>query len=81
MSQAWWVTGTRRTLLLLACVGAVMVASCVAYSASPLAGVEGSRGRNASVTIQTFQFRPTPIEVRAATRVTWTNQDDILHKR
>jgi plastocyanin len=31
------------------------------------------------VIIQTFQFRPTPIEVPVGMRVTWTNQDDILH--
>jgi plastocyanin len=32
-----------------------------------------------SVTIQTFQFKPTPIEVPAGTRVSFTNQDDITH--
>ena len=31
------------------------------------------------VTIQTFQFNPTPIEVAAGTRVSFTNQDDITH--
>ena len=32
-----------------------------------------------SVTIQTFQFKPTPIEVPAGTKVTFTSQDDIAH--
>src|SRR5262245_8591594 len=32
-----------------------------------------------SVTIQTFQFKPTPIDVPAGTRVSFTNQDDITH--
>ena len=32
-----------------------------------------------SVTIHTFQFSPTPLEVQAGTRVTWMNQDDITH--
>jgi plastocyanin len=32
-----------------------------------------------SVTIQTFQFKPTPIEVPAGSKVTFTNQDDITH--
>jgi len=36
-------------------------------------------GTEQSVTIQTFQFKPTPIEVPAGTRVSFTNQDDITH--
>ncbi len=31
------------------------------------------------VTVQTFQFKPTPIEVAAGSKVTFTNQDDITH--
>lgn len=31
------------------------------------------------VTVQLFQFRPGLVEVRAGTRLTWTNQDDITH--
>ena len=38
-----------------------------------------SAGDPAAVTIKTFQFTPTPLEVKAGTRVTWTNQDDIGH--
>src|SRR5215813_12053658 len=36
-------------------------------------------GTEQSVIIQTFQFKPTPIEVPAGTRVSFTNQDDITH--
>jgi plastocyanin len=79
MSKAQWMTSTSRKLLGLACAIAMVVASCVGYSTSTQAGVGETSGRNASVAIQTFQFRPTPIEVRAGTRVIWTNQDDILH--
>ena len=32
-----------------------------------------------SVAIQTFQFKPTPIEVPAGARVSFTNEDDITH--
>ena len=32
-----------------------------------------------NVTIQTFQFKPTPIEVPAGARVSFTNEDDITH--
>lgn len=31
------------------------------------------------VTVQLFQFKPGQIEVKAGTRLTWTNQDDITH--
>jgi plastocyanin len=31
------------------------------------------------VTVQLFQFEPGQIEVKAGTRLTWTNQDDITH--
>jgi len=46
-----------------------------------LLGVAGpalSRG-GASAAIRVFQFQPGTLEVRAGTRVTWTNQDDITH--
>jgi plastocyanin len=36
-------------------------------------------GTEQSVTIQTFQFKPTPIEVLAGSRVSFTNEDDITH--
>lgn len=38
-----------------------------------------SAGDPSAVTIQLFQFKPTPVEVKVGTRVTWTNQDDIVH--
>jgi plastocyanin len=31
------------------------------------------------VTVRLFQFKPGQIEVKAGTRLTWTNQDDITH--
>jgi len=33
----------------------------------------------AVINIQTFQFQPKQLEVKAGTPVTWTNQDDIRH--
>jgi plastocyanin len=36
-------------------------------------------GADPEVTIKLFQFKPTPIEVKAGTRVTWTNTDPITH--
>ena len=34
---------------------------------------------DSTVTIRLFQFKPMPLDVKAGTQVTWTNQDDILH--
>jgi plastocyanin len=31
------------------------------------------------VTVQLFQFKPGQIDVKAGTRLIWTNQDDITH--
>jgi plastocyanin len=79
MNQAQRTVGAIRRAVKLAGVLVVVVVGGAGYSPSTQAGVgEGSDG-NASVTIRTFQFRPTPVEVRAGTRVTRTNQDDILH--
>jgi len=36
-------------------------------------------GAAAPAAIRVFQFQPGALEVRAGTRVTWTNQDDITH--
>lgn len=33
----------------------------------------------AMINIQTFQFQPKQLEVKAGTQVTWINQDDIRH--
>jgi plastocyanin len=48
-------------------VGALMLAA-----APPARAQQG-------VTVQLFQFKPGQIEVKAGTRLTWTNQDDITH--
>jgi len=46
-------------------------------TAGPAGGA--AQGAGAAVTIQTFQFQPSPVEVKAGTRVTWNNHDDITH--
>jgi plastocyanin len=79
MDQAQCKLATIHKLLKLAGVLALIGAGYIGYSASAQAGVGEGGDRNMSVTIQTFQLRPTPIKVRAGTRITWTNQDDILH--
>lgn len=44
-----------------------------------LAGIGGAAATPSTVGIHIFQFRPGQLEVRAGTRVTWTNQDEITH--
>src|SRR6266481_3221817 len=53
-----------------------MAAAVLALGVVALAAPAGSQQ---GVTIQTFQFKPTPIEVPAGAKVSFTNQDDITH--
>ena len=54
-------------------------AAGTAVALSLLVTLGAAAGTEQSVTIQTFQFKPTPIEVPAGTRVSFTNQDDTTH--
>jgi plastocyanin len=47
--------------------------------AAILAGFGIAAAAPSQVGVQLFQFRPGRLEVEAGTRVTWTNQDDIMH--
>ena len=42
-------------------------------------GTEAGSQTSPTITIQTFQFQPAQLEVKAGTRITWINQDDIRH--
>jgi plastocyanin len=44
-----------------------------------LAGIGVADATPPQVGIHIFKFRPGDLEVRAGTRVTWTNQDEITH--
>ena len=44
-----------------------------------LAALHTPASSQPGVTIQTFQFKPTPIEVPAGAKVLFTNGDDITH--
>ena len=52
--------------------GAAVLALGLVALATPAGSEQG-------VTIQTFQFKPTPLEVPAGAKVSFTNQDDITH--
>ncbi len=58
---------------------AFALAGWVGSAALSRAAAEGPGGKEAPVAIQLFQFKPSPVEVKAGTRVTWTNNDDINH--
>lgn len=44
-----------------------------------LAAAEIHAQSPATINIQTFQFQPKQLEIKAGTTVTWMNQDDIRH--
>ena len=44
-----------------------------------VAGLVMAAPPDAGVGVQLFKFRPDRVEIKAGTRVTWTNQDDISH--
>ena len=50
-----------------------------ATQAPPSGQPPPSGAAKAAVAVQGFQFRPTPLEVKSGTHVTWTNGDDITH--
>jgi hypothetical protein len=79
--QRFW-----RGLTALAAVGLVagLAASARGPLLKPVSAAPGTSitdpGRPVpAVAVRLFQFKPAPLEVKAGTQVTWTNQDDILH--
>jgi plastocyanin len=60
---------TRPRLLAAIIVPAVTAATALSFATSAAP----------SVNIRLFQFRPAQIEIVAGTKVTWSNEDDIVH--
>jgi plastocyanin len=54
--------------------GAGLLAAILAGS-----GIATATPTETQVAVRVFQFRPNQLEVKAGTRVTWTNGDDITH--
>jgi plastocyanin len=44
-----------------------------------VAGLVMAATPDAGVAVQLFKYRPDRVEIKAGTRVTWTNQDEIGH--
>ena len=72
------MTRTSCRLDLLMTSPLIALLATLILTSAPLAQPARS-GNGAGVVIQTFQFKPTPLEVKAGTPVTWTNNDDIQH--
>ena len=63
MRQRWWIA----------------VAVGVILSLGAAVPVLPQEAAGASAAVRVFQFQPGALQVRAGTRVTWTNQDEITH--
>jgi len=57
-------------------IGAVLLLVLGLAAVTPVLSADGAM---ATAAVRVFQFQPGALEVRAGTRVTWTNQDDIAH--
>jgi plastocyanin len=66
----------RMGLVLLA-VFALVVAGCGGDGETAQDGQEAESGQ--AVLIKGFVFKPSPLEVKTGTEVTWSNEDQILH--
>ena len=69
------------TLALVVCsVAALAHEECDDEPSKPAAVAEmAKQPTSASVTIKLFQYQPGQIEVKAGTKVTWVNEDEIFH--
>lgn len=79
MKGSWRTLAAGSKGLVLAVSMALVITHWIGSSSVSQAGAQTADQKDASITIKTFQFRPTPLEVRTGTRVTWTNTDDIEH--
>ncbi|MGH8991247.1 MAG: cupredoxin domain-containing protein [Acidimicrobiia bacterium] len=81
------LAGVAATVLLSACGGSdsndsqsASAAAATTASTSPTtAPAATAQAAAGAVTVKQFQFMPNELTVKAGTRVTWTNQDQILH--
>lgn len=81
----WWWLPVRYALavagpkvLVIASI-AVVLGGSTGSALSSQSGSEAIDVKEVAVSIDTFQFKPSRLEVKSGTRVTWTNQDEIKH--
>ena len=69
-----------RRIRVLACGAAVLLTGAVWQPGNRQRPETDARvPKEAAVEIRTFQYSPAVLEITAGSRVTWTNQDEILH--
>jgi plastocyanin len=68
----------RRSAWVLAAVGGLVLLGAGAVSASASASV-ATKAKPAAITIKNFAFKPTPLTVKAGTKITVTNKDGTTH--
>jgi plastocyanin len=69
----------RRYAVAVLALGLIGAAACGGSEKAASNAAPATSGQATAVAIQTFQFQPSPVEVKAGTTVTWTNRDDITH--
>jgi plastocyanin len=71
----------RRYAVAVLALGLLGAAACGGSekAANTAAPATSGQTAGAAVAIQTFQFQPSPVEIKTGTKVTWTNRDDITH--
>ena len=74
MMRRAWMLGVFTLIALGGTPGAWRDGPAVEAASTPPGGDSGP-----TIAIQTFQFKPSPLEIRAGTKVTWVNQDEITH--
>lgn len=58
----------------------LIAASIVTSAVTSRAGMPAAEAQAPpAITIDAFQFKPKELEVKADTKVSWTNDDDVLH--
>lgn len=50
-----------------------------ASNATPATASSPAAAGATAISVKTFKFDPTPLKVKAGTKVSWTNNDEILH--
>ncbi|HEX2931780.1 MAG TPA: plastocyanin/azurin family copper-binding protein [Candidatus Binatia bacterium] len=75
------IVGGVLTLALVVCSAAALAhEECDDEPSKPAAVAETAKQpTSANVTIRLFQYQPGQIEVKAGTKVTWVNEDEIFH--
>jgi plastocyanin len=79
MKGSWRKLAVSSKGLLLVVSVVLLVPLWIGPASAPQADAQTADQKEASIAIKTFQFRPTPLAVKAGTRVVWTNTDDIEH--